>query len=73
MSASDKPKPYHHTPALEQCDDGSVYIHAQSQTVFISGDEIPGLIADLAKSQANTLDRVLSEVNTAPIRRRKVR
>lgn len=68
-----QPKPYYHKPTLEQCDDGSVYIHGQRQTVFVTSEEIAPLIADLAKSQSETLDRVLSEMNTAPIRRRKAR
>lgn len=67
------PKPWVKKPTVALNDDGSVYIHAQTQTVFVSSEEIPTLIADLAKSQSETLDRVLSEMNTAPIRRRKAR
>lgn len=66
-------KPWVPKPTVALNDDGSVYIHAQSATVFVTSEEIPTLIADLAKSQSTTLDRVLSEMNTAPIRRRKAR
>lgn len=64
------PGVWHGKPSVDVNDDGSVYIRSQASTVFVTSEEIAGLIADLAKAQSTTLDRVLSEMNTAPIRRK---
>lgn len=65
------PGVWHDKPSVTINDDGSVYIAAQAGRIFVASEEIPDLIAALAKAQDKTINALLDTFD-ARVKTRKI-